>query len=150
MPGICSENAPVRADADAKASNESAVLRVAHLVTEAGKQSAWTEILSGERANGADREGARHSCFEAFAADISHDNQRATIRLLKNLVEVFADFLREHISCFKPVPGKRGKRCGHESLLDFARGIQLCSCTGLLTADSRESEEDDNRDRQQK
>ena len=50
MPGIRGENASVRANADAKAGNKSAVLGVAHLVAEAGQQ------------RGLDRDLRRRAC----------------------------------------------------------------------------------------
>src|SRR6516165_4338008 len=132
-----------------KAGNKSAIVCLKNLLIQALQKDSGAKIFDRERANGADRESARHRGLKALSAHVANDDEERTVLLRKNLIEVSANLLSREIGCLDLIAREGRKRRRYKALLDLSRSAEFCCRAGPFPADAREAEEDDHSDGKQ-
>lgn len=95
-----------------QAGDEAAVICSNDLAIEPGEQRCGSKIFGGQGAESADGERTCHGSLHAFAADIADDDQRRSVRLIKDLIEIPADLLSREVCRFDRVASIYGSEAG--------------------------------------
>ena len=139
MSGVGHGHGSIWRDGQAEAGDEDALVVADHDFVHLAQEDGRRDISSSHGAQGADGDGSDHGGLEAFAGDISHDDQNGTVVPGKDLTEVAADLFRGEVGDIGLQVAVDGLASGDEAGLNFAGGLERGGESLLFAADAREA-----------